>query len=309
MTIEEIPESGRCPDCGTWLPRDALACPKCGRPRDLAVAGLAGRQPLSRRVVIGGGAGVAILLGAIVLWAVNQPAAPASSASPSLASGVAQASPSSRPTVRPAPSDSPSPRPTPVPSRTPRPTPVPVPQLRGPLLVMPDIPDMGRRATVTALGPPVRGYFGADDGPLVLAVGSELLLKDGPVSEDGYDWYEAYVSSGPTGNQVIPESAWVAAGLAGEGSTLIEIGALRCPTVPTTIALLGSMTDLARRECLGDRSVEVYGVLDLCYHDGVHPFTQQPAWLGPTCDLYLAYELGTTWRCPSTCRRRCPSRR
>jgi hypothetical protein len=61
-----------------------------------------------------------------------------------------------------------------------------------------------------------------------------------------------------------------------------------------TVALLASMTELARRECLGDGAIEVHGVLEQCYHDGIQVYAAQPAWLGPSCGLYLAYELGTT---------------
>jgi len=175
---------------------------------------------------------------------------------------------------------------------------VPAPQLRGPLLVLTDIPDMGRRATVTATGPPVRGYYGADRNPPVLATGTELLLKTGPVAEDGYDWYEAYFQAGPSGNQIIPESAWVAAGLTGQERTLMEIGPLRCPAVPTTVALLGSMTDLARRECLSDDSFEVHGVAENCYLDGIHAYFVEPAWLGGPFCQYRAIELGTNVSLP-----------
>ena len=169
-----------------------------------------------------------------------------------------------------------------------------MPQLRGPLFLTTEIPDIGRRASVTGVGPPVQGYFGATLAGLQLAPGSELLLKDGPVTKDGYVWYEAYFPAGPEGNQVVPESAWVAAGPIGQDPTLIEIGPLRCPSVPISVALLGSMTELARRECLGDRPVEVHGVLEQCYHDGIRIYSAQPAWLGPSCGLYLTYELGTS---------------
>ena len=114
------------------------------------------------------------------------------------------------------------------------------------------------------------------------------------MTKDGYVWYEAYFQAGLEGNQIVPESAWVAAGPIGQDPTLIEIGPLECPSVPMTVALLGSMTELARRECLGEGAVEVRGVLDQCYHDGIQIYTAQPAWLGPSCGLYLAYELGTS---------------
>jgi hypothetical protein len=124
------------------------------------------------------------------------------------------------------------------------------------------------------------------------------LLRDGPVAEDGYDWYFAYFQAGIDENQLVPESAWVAAGPTGLAPTLIEIGPLRCPPVPMTIALIGSMTDLARRECLGDGSFEVHGVAENCYLDGIHPYVVEPAWLGGPFCQYRAIELGANVSLP-----------
>jgi hypothetical protein len=163
-----------------------------------------------------------------------------------------------------------------------------------------EIPDMGRRATVITPGPRVREFPGVPEfvGPpenrsLVLGSGSELLLRDGPVAADGYDWYLAYFQRSIDQTQFGPQSAWVAAGPSGQEPTLMEIGPLRCPVVPMSVALLGSMTDMARRDCLRDSSFEVHAVLEQCYMDGLHPFVEEPGWLGRFCP-YLAYELGTS---------------
>lgn len=160
------------------------------------------------------------------------------------------------------------------------------------------MPDVGRRATVIAAGPRARGFFGAPDSGPVLGAGTELLLRDGPVTADGYDWYLAYFAPAVDAqNPFELETGWVAAGLSGQEATLIEIGPVRCPAVPMTVAFLGSMTDLARRECLGEASFEVHGVAENCYLDGIHPYVVKPEWLGPFC-RYRAYELGTNASVP-----------
>lgn len=292
MTIEELPESTRCSDCGTWLPREALECPKCGRPRDLAMTGPPGRSARSRRLLIGGGAAAALVVGVVIVWTLNLSVTPGPSPSQTLGSGLAIAthSPSARPTT----TSSPIPPRTPAPSRSPAPTPAPTPQIRARLILPLETPDMGSRAIVTAAALNVRRFVGVNsEVDFVLGAGSALLLRDGPVAADGYEWYYIYYQPA-FGEPQFAEgggSGWVASGLSGEQPTLLAIEAARCPAVPVTVALLSSMTNLARRECLGSGSFEVSGMVDLCYEGPIGPFEYDPPWFDFSC--YSVVEPGT----------------
>ena len=109
MTIEDLPSPTRCPDCGTWLPGEALTCPRCGRDRDLPVSGVAGRSVNSRALIVGAGAAALVAVGILIGWATGPPSSWGPSPRPALASAFAQASRS----------PSPSPIPTSPPTSTP----------------------------------------------------------------------------------------------------------------------------------------------------------------------------------------------
>jgi len=296
MTIEELPEALRCPDCGTWLPRAAVECPQCGRPRDLEMGSPPGRWAPSRRMMIGGGAAGAIVLGGAILFLLSPHDDPALVPRPSqFESEIAFATLTQSPTPRPTRSPRPTATPTAGSSTAPTSTPLPPPVARAPLRLPASIVDLGRRAIVQVPNLRVRNYVGLNAQIQVqLGLGSELLLRMGPISADGFDWYS--VNYQPLYDEPRLDQGggygWVAAGPAGEPPTFIAIGPARCQQVPITTALIASMTELAAAECLGDISYELHAVVQTCYEGPETPFTYQPAYFGFSC--YFIFELGTT---------------
>ena len=105
MTIEELPSSFRCPDCGTWLPEAATTCPSCGRIRSLPIADVAGRSVSSRALIVGAGAAALLAVGILIGWTIGPPSGWGPSPSPALGSAVAQTSASSSVASTPRPSD------------------------------------------------------------------------------------------------------------------------------------------------------------------------------------------------------------
>jgi len=296
MTIEELPESLRCPDCGTWLPRAALECPQCGRPRDLAMGTPPGRWAPSRRLMIGGGAAGAIVLGGAIFFLLSPHDDPPLRLSPSqLQSEIAFATVSPSPTPRPTRSPRSTATPAASSSIAPTSTPLPPPVARAPLRLPASIVDLGRRAIVQVPNLRVRNYVGLNAQIQVqLGLGSELFLRLGPISADGFDWYAVNYQplfDEPPLNQG-GGYGWVAAGPAGEQPTFIAIGPARCQQVPVTTALIASMTELAISECLGDDSYELHAVVQTCYEGPYGPYTYEPAYFGFSC--YFIFELGTT---------------
>lgn len=299
MTIEDLPEALRCPDCGTWLPRTALECPQCGRPRDLVMVGSPRRGVPSRRMLVGGALAGAMILGGAVLFLLSRDK-PQVGPSPSQAveSEVALATASPRPSPRPTLRPTSSPRPAPSASANPgepTPTPLPPPTVRAPLRLPSSIVDLGRRATVQVQNLRVRTYVGLNSEILVqLGPGSELLLRMGPISADGFDWYS--VNYQPLYDEPQFDQGggygWVASGPAGQSPTFIAIGPSRCQQVPVTTALIASMTELAISECLGDDAYELHAVVQTCYEGPYGPYTYEPAYFGFSC--YFIFELGTT---------------
>ena len=302
MTIEDLPESLRCPDCGTWLPRAALECPKCGRPRDVEMGSPPGRWAPSRRMMIGGGAAGAILLGGALLFLLSPHDQPPLGPSPSqLPSEIAFATlpPSSSltptPTRSPRPTATPNSTPTASSGTQPTSTPLPPPVVRAPLRLPASIVDLGRRATVQVQNLRVRSYVGVNSPIQVqLGPGSELLLRLGPISADGFDWYA--VNYQPLYDETQLDQGggygWVAAGPSGAPPTFIAIEPKSCQQVPVTTALIASMTELAVSECLGDDSYELHAVVQTCYEGPLTPYTYEPAYFGFSC--YYIFELGTT---------------
>ena len=251
-------------------------------------------------MIIGGGAAGAIVLGGALLFLLSPHEDPDLGPSPSeIQSEIALATASPRPSPRPTSRPTSSPRPTPSASANlgePTPTPLPPPVVRAPLRLPASIVDLGRRAIVQVPNLRVRGYIGLNsDIQAQLGLGSELLLRMGPISADGYDWYSVnyqpiYESEAPLDQG--GGYGWVAAGLAGDPPTFIAIGPARCQQVPVTTVLIASMTELAVSECLGDDSYELHAVVQTCYEGPVTPFAYEPAYLGFSC--YFIYELGTT---------------
>ena len=254
--------------------------------------------------MIGAGAGAVFILGVVTLMMVNGKDAPGpspSSAASASARASNTASPGPTPTSRPlaTPTSRPVATATGPPSVGATATPLPAAQVRAPLILPIEIPDVGPRATVQVAGLKVRYYPGARSAVgLVLGAGSELLLMSGPASVDGYDWYEVYFRAlpGDLGFNQGVGSGWVAAGAAGQPPTFIQIGPSRCQKVPVTIALLGSMTDIARSQCIGAAPFEVHGMIQTCYEGPETPYTYEPAWFGFSC--YYVVELGTAVSLP-----------
>jgi len=292
MTIEDLPESVRCPDCGTWLPQEALACPGCGRPRDLQMSGASPRFSLPRWAIAGFGAGGVLVLGAAALFLLGPRGEPEHGPSPSqVPSEVAVATAS--PSPRPSPKSRPSPTPAASSSIEPSSTPLPPPVARTQLILPASILDLGPRALVQVQNLRVRQGIGLDSPIQVqLGLGSELLLRLGPVSADGYDWFFVYYPP-LVGEPSFDEgggSGWVASGPADSPPTFIAVSPSRCPVVPVTIALIASMSELARTDCLGTQAYEFNGVVETCYEGPLTPYRYEPAWLGFSC--WYVYELG-----------------
>jgi hypothetical protein len=249
-------------------------------------------------MMIGGGAAGAIVLGGALLFLLIPHDNPVLGPSPSqLESEVAFATvtPSASPTPRPTPSPRPTGTPAASSSAAPTSTPLPPSVARAPLRLPASIVDLGRRATVQVENLRVRIYVGLDADIIVqLGPGSELLLRMGPISVDGFDWYS--VNYQPLYDEPQLDQGggygWVAAGPAGEPPTFIAIGPARCQQVPVTTALIASMTELAASECLGDVSYELHAVVQTCYEGPYGPYTYEPAYFGFSC--YYIFELGTT---------------
>ena len=298
MTIEDLQDSLRCPDCGTWLPRAALECPQCGRPRDVVVGSTPRRARPSQRTMIAGGVAGTLVVGGVALFLLLPAEDPLLAPSPSQAPGseIAFVTHSPSPTPRPTPKPTPRPTPSPGASLGPQPTATPRPPVvRAPLILPSSILDLGPRAIVQVPNLRVRGYVGLDaDIQVQLGLGSELLLRMGPVSADGYDWYLVYYPW-LIGEPTFEEgggSGWIAAGPADSPPTFIAVEPSRCPVVPVTAALVASMSELARTDCLAASGYEFTGVVETCYEGPITPYTYEPEWLGFSC--YFIYELGTT---------------
>jgi hypothetical protein len=256
------------------------------------------RRALPRWAIVGGGAGGVLILGAAALFLLGPHDQPQPGPSPSqVTSEIALATASPRPTPRLTPRA--TPRPTPSPSASivvePTATPLAPPQLRAPLRLPASILDFGSRATVQVANLRVRQYVGTSAPIQVqLAMGSELLLRSGTITANGYAWYA--VNYQPLNDEPSLEEGggygWVAAGLAGEPPTFIDIGPVRCPEVPVTTSLIASMTELAIWQCLSGATYELHAVVQTCYEGPITPYTYEPAYMYFSC--YSVFELGTT---------------
>jgi hypothetical protein len=207
---------------------------------------------------------VALMLSAILLGACVGPRTAASSPSQPASAGN-----SSTP-------------PAPTPSPTERPV------VRATLIESPHTVN-GRRGTVLVDHLEVRDFAGSTF-PLVTTLdrGTEALLTAGPLSSDGLDWYEveygALPGSDPQGASL---GGWVAAGPTGGAPTALDISLLTCPAEPTA-SDIGSMSELARLECLGDASYAFTGIFAGSCTD-YYP-AGEPTWLNSFCPSLLTAE-------------------
>jgi len=282
MTIEDREAPARCRNCGAWLPQTALECPGCGSPREMQMSGIAGRPIPPRWLVIGGG--LAVVIGAIV-WVLAQTPAPGPVAEESpTATPSAQVTPSETPSPVVTPTASPSPDRTPflppIPEPTPEPTPLPS---RPPLILTTGFADLGSHGEVAAATLRVRNWPGLDSTILTeLEAGTEMLIRDGPVAADGFDWYSVVFPALPYTDYGELAQGWVAVGPTGGKPSLVHIDSLRCPTVTISATLLGATGGMARRMCLPG-SHEFTAVVETCYEGPITPYDYEPQWLWFSC--------------------------
>jgi hypothetical protein len=117
---------------------------------------------------------------------------------------------------------------------------------------------------------------GSEMYPVLLDPPTLLYITDGPVSADGYDWYEVMPSGVdylPTG---YPLSGWVAAG-GKDGAPWIGTAEIDCPSAADLLALVG-LSDAATIACYGSDTLILEGVFDGC-HPGSPEGPGAPSWL------------------------------
>lgn len=158
-----------------------------------------------------------------------------------------------------------------------------------PPLSYPPLTDSGPSATVIVDRLEVVDFLAVIDFPrnfnpqsaVDLGRGSEVLLTYGPLSAHGRDWYEVYFRWLPADLPYFTDVTfgWVSAGPAGQLPTNISIRPSRCPDA-VTATVVGSMSSLARLQCLGKGPHEVAGVIHGCADP---PIPGNPAWLFEEC--------------------------
>jgi len=154
-------------------------------------------------------------------------------------------------------------------------------------LSYPPLTDSGSRATVIVDHLQVLDRLAVVEYPLNLETvahlgrGTEILLTDGPLPNQGLDWYLVYFSRLPTDPPFFTDVTygWVAGGPTGETPTSMSIEPPRCPDT-VTADVIGGMSRLARLSCLGTGPHEVTGVIHGCTDYYVYG---QPAWLFTEC--------------------------
>jgi hypothetical protein len=140
--------------------------------------------------------------------------------------------------------------------------------------------------------------MGAGDAVLIQAA-----INAGPVSIDGYDWYEVAYAGGADiwpFQDAIPSAAteyatgWMAAGSATE--RFVRLPEVTCPTETVTLSVLAfELTDWERLVCLSGASFTIEGTYGCDGCGGVTPGAQ-PAWLAdaliahvPVAGRYRSY--------------------
>jgi hypothetical protein len=120
----------------------------------------------------------------------------------------------------------------------------------------------------------------AQEALVHLGPGTEILLTDGPITAAGAEFYEARFTllAGDPFTTAFG-LGWIKVGSEGGTPTAIRIDPPRCPEVVTAEAI-GSMSRLARRQCLTGGSHEVTGVMAGCPDE---LFPGEPAWMFSRC--------------------------
>lgn len=118
------------------------------------------------------------------------------------------------------------------------------------------------------------------------AVYIESAISAGPVSADGYDWYQVAYAGGADiwpWQDVIPREAtmhatgWMAAGSATE--RFVRLPEVMCPSEPISLSILASeLTDWERLVCLRDSPFTIEGTYGCDGCGGVTPGAE-PVWL------------------------------
>jgi hypothetical protein len=106
----------------------------------------------------------------------------------------------------------------------------------------------------------------------LLPLGTTLFVLTGPVTADGYEWYEVV----PAGFEAIDHAGWVAAA-SREGVPWIEPASIDCPAEPTTISALNVITPGEALACFSDTEISLDALLVGCDCDVDGGRT--PAWL------------------------------
>ena len=91
-----------------------------------------------------------------------------------------------------------------------------------------------------------------------------MLVVDGPVLADGYDWYEVRVADEDDG----PSFGWVAAGK--DGQAWVRNAEPRCPDVADG-NIDGSMSRIEYLACYGDTTAQVTANVEGYVHDTGSP--------------------------------------
>lgn len=150
-----------------------------------------------------------------------------------------------------------------------------------PPLSYPPLTDTGSRATVIVDRIEVLDFPVDSVVVTELGQGTEVLLTQGPLANDGLDWYEVFFSWLPVDppNFADVTFGWIAAGPTGQPPTSISIEPSRCPDT-VTATVIGGMSSLARLQCLGSGPHEVTGIMHGCTDYYV---SGEPAWLFTEC--------------------------
>lgn len=118
------------------------------------------------------------------------------------------------------------------------------------------------------------------------AIYVEAAISAGPVSADGYDWYQVAYAGGADiwpWQDVVPDEAtmyatgWMAAGSATE--RFVRLPDVACPTEPITLSVLAfELTDWERLVCLAAEPFTIEGTYGCDGCGGVTPGAE-PTWL------------------------------
>jgi hypothetical protein len=163
--------------------------------------------------------------------------------------------------ANPTPTPSPTLSPTPTPSAEPSPSPEPALRVDGLATVVRDGLELWTDPTDQNGRQPERSDY------LEMAVGTDVLLVDGPQVVDGVDYWQVY----PSTRDYTTPLGWAAAENA-EGMLNLAPSEPRCPSVESlTAAQLGAIDRLEQLSCFGSQELTLRGQIT-CYHgiaDGI----------------------------------------